>query len=493
MASSWPRVGILIVILAILAIVAALIIIPREGVQPTPTPTTSPVTPPLTTPPTTPPVTTPPTTPTPTPTLRTLEIGTSKIRVPPDFYDFVTKAKTGAVRVTINFWTAMMPFEVKVVESIVQRFKSEYPGIDVRYTGTVTNMKEAIKAGIIAGDVENTAHVFTWAHDWTGEMADGGFIVSLSKYLPRETIEDLRREYAGFAFSAGVYKLELYGLPWAAESIAFICNMELTGGVFPTKFSQLEELMAKWYKPDRKTYGLAWQIDPYHIYPLVTAFGGFYYDEDRDVVGVNSEGTIRGFEFLFSKILPYMFTGDLGHEAQLSIFEEGRAPCIVTGPWNIPRIKERVAKIAVGPLPEIDGMTPRPFSGIKLLWVTKAAEADTNRLYASILFALWFTLNDNVIKTLMDEAGFIPVKVSMIDYLRANKDKYPIIAGFSASLANSIPMPKSVKMAKVWGPVSEALSSLITIYNEKGSKEAVAEVRRALDEAQKKIIEAFGR
>lgn len=486
------RILVIAAILIVLVIVAGYLLVTRQPTPTTTTPTT-PTTPKQETTPTTPIQTTPTQQATPPAGLTTLEIGTSKIRVPMDFYDFVSKAKTGAVSVTINFWTAMMPFEVAVVDKIVKQFMSEYPGVKVRYTGTVANMKEAIKAGIVAGDVENTAHVFTWAHDWTGEMADGGFIVSLSKYLPRETIEDLRREYVAFAYTAGVYKLELYGLPWAAEGIALICNLDLTGGVVPKTFSQLEDIMRKWYNPERGTYGLAWQIDPYHVYPLVTAFGGYYYDEDRDAVGVNSDGTVEGFKFLFSRVMPYMFTKDLGHEAQLSLFEEGKAPCIVTGPWNMPRIKERVARIAVAPIPEIDGKTPKPFSGVKLLWVTKAAEADKNRLYASILFALWFTLNDNVIKTLMDEAGFIPVKVSMVDYLRANAEKYPIILGFSSSLANSVPMPKSVKMAKVWGPVAEALSSLITIYSERGRDEAVASVKSLLDEAQSKILEAFKR
>ncbi len=468
-----------------IVLLAGIILVTRERAIETPTITTpTPIqTTPTPTPPTTPPER--------TPALQTLTIGTSKIRVPQDFYDFVSKAKRGEVTVTINLWTSMMPFEVRVIDKIVNKFMSEYPGVKVRYTGTVANMKEAIKAGIIAGDVENTAHVFTWAHDWTGEMADGGYIISLSKYLARETIDDLRKEYAAFAFASGVYKLELYGLPWAAEAIALICNMDMTGGVFPNKFSELEDLMKRWYNPDKKTYGIAWQIDPYHVYPLVTAFGGFYYDEDRDVVGVNSTGTIEGFKFLLDKILPYMFTGDLGHEAQLAIFEEGRAPCIVTGPWNIPRIKERVAKITVGPIPEIDGGLPKPFSGVKLLWVTKAAEADKNRLYASILFTLWFTLNDEVIKTLVEEAGFIPVKVSVLDYLRANRDKYPIVLGFSLSLANSVPMPKSVKMAKVWGPVAEAIASMTTIYNEKGRAEAIARVKSLLDEAQEKILKAF--
>ena len=426
------------------------------------------------------------------PEMPILQIGESSIRVSSDFYEFVEKARKGEISVSINFWTSMLPFEVAIVEKVVQKFMEEYPGITVNYQGTTANMKEAVKAGIIAGDVENTAHVFTWAHDWTGELADGGFIVSLSKYLPPETIEDLRKQYTSYAFSAGVYKLELYGLPWAAESIALVCNLDMTGGVFPKTFSELENIMKKWYNPDAGTYGIAWQIDPYHIYPLITAFGGFYYDEDKDEVGVNSEGTKKGFEYLFTKIFPYMYTGDVGHETQLSLFEDGKVPCIVTGPWNMPRIKEKISNLVVGPIPKIEDKTPKPFSGVKLLWVTKAAESSKERLYASILFAMWFSLNDDTLSLLMDQAGFIPVKISVIEYLRENSDRYPVVLGFAESLANSVPMPKSLKMAKVWGPVSEALSSMVTAYNEEGLDAVLAMIGDLLDEAQGKIMEAFG-
>ncbi|MEN2999702.1 MAG: extracellular solute-binding protein [Acidilobaceae archaeon] len=419
--------------------------------------------------------------------LETLQIGTTQLRVPAELKAFAERAKKGEVSVAINLWTSFMPFEVATFNALVSQFAKEYPGIKVNYRGTVANMKEAVKAGIIAGDTENTAHVFTWAHDWTGELAEGGFLVSLSKALPKETLEDLRTQYASYAYSAGVYKLELYGLPWAAESIVLVCNADLTGGALPQRFSQLEEIMARHHKPERRSYGLAWQIDPYHVYPLVTAFGGFYYDEDRDAVGLNSPGTVEGFSFLLSRIFPYMFTGDLGHEAQLSLFEEGRAPCIVTGPWNIPRIREKVKNFLVGPFPEIEGKVPRPFSGVKLMWVTKAAESSKERLYASLLFVLWFTLNDEALKVLVDDAGFVPVKLSMLDFVRKNVDKYPVVVGISNAVANGALMPKSMKMAKVWGPIGEAVSSMITNYNEKGKEEAVRQVKPLLDEAQRKV------
>ena len=452
-----------------------------------PTPPTAPTPPEQPTPPTQPQPPKPeqPVQPPPGPTLQTLTIGTSTISVPSDFYDFVQKVKTGEVKVTINFWTSMSDWEVSVMKSVVEMFQKEYPGVTVKYTN-VQNLKEQVKAGVLTGDVENTAHVFTWAHDWTGDLADGGAIVALDQYLPPETITDLKKQYVTSAFTAGMYKLRLYGLPWASEAIALVCNKDFVPTA-PRSWSEYESIMQQWYNPSERKYGLAYQIDPYHAYPFVTAFGGFYYDDDTDAVGVNSPGAVEGLRFYITHVMRYMYTADTGMEAQLKILLEGRAPCMITGPWNSKTIQENIRNPVVYAIPPIDGKTPRPFSGIKLLWITSVTANDKNRLYASILFSLWFTLSDDGLRVLVD-AGYIPVKISMLQYLQANADKYPMILGFAQSVANSVPMPKSAKMNYVWGPVADALNAIVTKYNEEGPDAAAGAVKPLLDEAQSKIL-----
>jgi len=423
------------------------------------------------------------------PALKTITIGTSTIRVPSDFYDFVQKAKSGQVQVTINFWTGMSQWEVDVMKNVIAKFQQEYPGITVKYTN-VQNLKEQVKAGVLTGDVENTAHVFTWAHDWTGDLADSGAIVALDQYLPPETLTDLKAQYMASAYTSGMYKLHLYGLPWAAEAIALVCNKDLVPSA-PQTWSDFEKIMQQWYNPSKNTYGIAYQIDPYHVYPFVTAFGGFYYDEDRNAVGVNSQGTVDGITFYIQHVMKYMYTSDVGMEAQLKILTDGRTPCMVTGPWNIPTIKQNIKNVVVYPIPPIDGKTPKPFSGVKQMWVTKVVEGDKNRLYASILFTMWFTLNDDALKTLAD-AGYIPVKLSILQYLQANADKYPTILGFAQAVSNSVPMPKSANMNYVWGPVADVLNAIVTKYNEQGEQAALSAVKQLLDDAQSKIVAKIG-
>lgn len=427
--------------------------------------------------------------PTQPPALETITIGTSKIRVPREFYDFVNKAKAGQVKVTINFWTGMSQWEVEVMQKLIDAFQKEYPGITVKYTN-VQNLKEQVKAGVLTGDVENTAHVFTWAHDWTGDLADSGAIVALDDYLPPETLTDLKAQYMAAAYTSGMYKLRLWGLPWAAEAIALVCNKDAVPSA-PQTWSDYEKIMQQWYNPSKNTYGVAYQIDPYHVYPFVTAFGGYYYDEDKNSVGVNSQGTVDGLTFYITHVMKYMYTSDVGMETQLKILLEGRAPCMVTGPWNIPTIKANIKNVVVYSIPPIDGKVPKPFSGIKQMWITSVTKGDKNRLYASILFTMWFTLNDDALKTLAD-AGYVPVKLSILQYLQANADKYPTILGFAQSVSNSVPMPKSANMNYVWGPVSDALNAIVTKYNEAGPEAAVGVVKQLLNDAQSKIVSKIG-
>lgn len=379
----------------------------------------------------------------------------------------------------------MSDWEVQVMKQVIDQFQREYPGITIKYTN-VQNLKEQVKAGVLTGDVENTAHVFTWAHDWTGDLADSGTIIALDQYLPVETLTDLKQQYMASAYSSGVYKLHFYGFPWAAEAIALVCNKDFVPTA-PQTWSDYEKIMQQWYNPSKNTYGIAYQIDPYHVYPFVTAFGGFYYDDDKNTAGVNTTGTLEGLKFYITHVMKYMYTSDTGMETQLKILLEKRTPCMVTGPWNIKTIKETIPNTVVYPIPSIDGKTPKPFSGIKLLWITSVVANDKNRLYASILFSMWFTLNDDTLKTLVD-AGYIPVKLSILQYLQANADKYPTTLGFAQSVSNSVPMPKSANMQYVWSPVSDVLNSVVTTYNEQGPDAAVQALSQLLNDAQAKIL-----
>jgi maltose-binding protein MalE len=52
-------------------------------------------------------------------------------------------------------------------------------------------------------------------------------------------------------------------------------------------------------------------------------------------------------------------------------------------------------------------------------------------------------------------------------------------------------MPKSLKMAMVWGDVSNALNAIFTEYSQKGPDAAIASIRTYLNQAQQSILDKF--
>lgn len=510
--------GIVIALIVVIAVAAGAYFL--QSLKPTATPTISPTTPPTTTPTTsptttpawtTPPTTTPTTTPITTPPTITIppgmalaNIGGVDVRVPEEFKEFIDKCRVGEVgTVTIYLGTAMMSFEESIIRSLINKFREEYPCIKVEYTNYAgqDQLKAAVDASNIVRKVGTGPDIFTWAHDWTGMYADKGYIVALDDILPRETIEDITRNYMSSAVSAATYKLKIYGLPWAAEAIALVINKDLVPSP-PRTLSEMFAIMKSFHNPSEDKYGLAYQIDAYHVYPWVSLFNGYYFDDYALSIGVNTTETKSGIEFFVRNILPYLDYRDLGHENQLTIFTDGRAPMIITGPWNIPRIKSLLGeeKIAVIPIPKLnDTHVPKPFSGIKLFWMTQLSllGEQPGRKYANLLFIIWFTLSDDVLMTLVSQAGFIPVKTALLTKIT----NYPVVYGFAQAVFSSVPMPKDKRMSAVW-QVGDYLSAIITEYTnarvqgksvDEAVSIAVGSIGPKLDEAYSIILDTIKR
>ncbi len=404
-----------------------------------------------------------------TPTGPTLKFGNVEVEVTPEMKEFAEKAKAGEVQVTVEIWVSMMPFEESIMKNVTEMFMKEYPGIKIKLVNT-PQMKEKFKAAVIVGKGPD---LLTWAHDWTGEFVEADLIVPFDEYLT-DSIKDV---YLSAALSAAEYKGHIWGLPWASETVALVCNTEMVSKP-PETFAELKSIMEKYYNPDQGKYGISHQVDPYFVSAWIHAFGGFYYNDSTGEVGVGSPGTIEGFKFFLDNIAPYMYRDDVGHETQLKLFIEKNTPCIVTGPWDIPKVKEAGIKFSVTPLPKIDDQhIPKPYSGIKLWWMSKLAkERGTDK--AAALFVLWFTLNDEIAKYLAKNAGFVPVNKVALE--SPEVQSIPEVYGYAKAVANSIPMPKSPAMAKVWGPVADAINAVWT---------GQASVEEAFQLAQQQIEE----
>lgn len=444
---------------------------------------------------------------TPSAGLVTLQIGNAQIRVPQDFYDFVQKAKSGEVSVTIYFGNALAPEERPGFYKVINAFQQEYPGIKVEkkeYGGSGDMQSAVVAAASLPKEqreslIGTAPDVFTWAHDWVGWMADSGYLVALEDYLGPDAIEDISGYLLSSALASVTYKTKTYGLPYAGEALALYVNLNLVNNP-PTTFEEMKQIMQQFYNPSQGTYGIAGQVSGmYHLNAWISAFNGFFYDDVTKQLGFTKPETKQGLEFFVQNILRYMDVTDLSHDYQRRLWANGKAPFYISGPWDVSFAISNFGLngFTVVPLPTIEGnKVPRPWSGFRNMYITVMAETGgKERTYASILLVLYVALNHDSVLTLVNENGYVPVLKSVAEYVSNNlqaNQLYKIVLGFYNQLARSTPMPKDKNMQVVWGADTYLQAIWQTYYNAISSGESVdSAVQAALGQIDEALQQAY--
>ncbi|AFK21810.1 extracellular solute-binding protein [Pyrococcus sp. ST04] len=384
--------------------------------------------------------TTPTQTTTPTPT-ETTQTQTTPTTTP------TTEEECGSGKIVI--WHAMHPNELQVFQSLAEEYMAMCPGVEIVFEQK-PNLEDALKAAIPAGQGPD---LFIWAHDWIGKFAEAGLLEPIDEYITQDILD----KFAPMAREAMEYKGHYYAMPFAAETVALIYNKKMVKEP-PKTFDEMKKIMEQFYDPANEKYGIAYPVNSYFISAWAQAFGGYYFDDKTEQPGLDKPETIKGFEFFFKNIWPYMApTAD--YNTQQSIFLEGRAPMMVNGPWSIGDVKKAGIDFGVAPLPPIieNGKEywPRPYGGVKLIYFVKGIKNKE----AAWKFVKWLTTSPDAIKTLALELGYIPVLKEVLNDPEIKSD--PVIYGFGQAVQHAYLMPKSPKMAAVWGGVEGAINEIL--------------------------------
>ncbi|MFA4720172.1 extracellular solute-binding protein [Pyrococcus kukulkanii] len=349
----------------------------------------------------------------------------------------------------VVIWHAMHPNELQVFESLAEEYMAMCPGVEIVFEQK-PNLEDALKAAIPAGQGPD---LFIWAHDWIGKFAEAGLLEPVDEYITK----DILQKFAPMAQEAMEYKGHYYAMPFAAETVAIIYNKKMVKEP-PKTFDEMKKIMEEYYDPTNEKYGIAYPVNAYFISAWAQAFGGYYFDDKTEQPGLDKPETIKGFEFFFKNIWPYMApTAD--YNTQQSIFLEGRAPMMVNGPWSIADVKKAGIDFGVAPLPPIieEGKEywPRPYGGVKLIYFVKGIRNKETAWY----FVKWLTTSPEAIKTLALELGYIPVLKEVLNDPEIKND--PVIYGFGQAVQHAYLMPKSPKMSAVWGGVDGAINEIL--------------------------------
>jgi maltose/maltodextrin transport system substrate-binding protein/arabinogalactan oligomer/maltooligosaccharide transport system substrate-binding protein len=327
---------------------------------------------------------------------------------------------------------------------------------------------------IIAAPAGSGPDILLGSHDWIGELNASGLLAPVE--LGANAANFAPNSVQAFTFTDG----KLYGMPQATENIALYYNTDLVPTP-PTTFDEVKT-MSQAIKDAGTKYGFLHQTqgDPYHFYPIQTAFGGYIFGQNADGsynaedLGLNSEGSVAALEWLNGMYEDGLMdrNGNIDGGLLLSAFQNGDAAMVISGPWALGGFREAGVPYAVASIPT--GTVPgAPFLGVQGFMINAFSK---NQLLAQT-FLQTFVATDATMQAFYDQdpriSAWIPVSEKIAD---------PDLKAFAEAGKVAQPMPNIPAMNSVWGGQADALTLVST-----GKMEPQA----AADQAQAQVSTAI--
>lgn len=332
----------------------------------------------------------------------------------------------------------------------------------------------------VSGPSGEGPDLFIGAHDWLGELVANGLVAEVD-------LSDKADQFFGPAVNAFTYQGTLYGMPYATENIAFFCNPDLLGeyadGERPATWDEVMEL-ASTIETNSNGEATAWTIqtnDPYHLFPLVTSYGGYVFEYTEtgynpDNVGIDTEGALMAAQWLEDMAAAGYVEAGVDYDTMHSLFEQGQVACIGTGPWALGRIRDSGVSYNIGQFPAGADTNGRPFLGVQGFMVSAFSD---NQLLAQTLLTEVFA-TEEFMQAVYDAdprpSAFMPVREATDD---------PDLAAFAEAGGEGLPMPAIPEMSAVWTAFGDAQE--LTISGELGGEEAF---QNAAEQIREKIAES---
>ncbi|RME45784.1 MAG: maltose ABC transporter substrate-binding protein [Chloroflexi bacterium] len=353
------------------------------------------------------------------------------------------------------------------LEPIVESFQDEY-GVTVAIQEVgFGDIRDGVKLAAPAGEGPD---IFIGPHDWLGELYVNGLVAPID-------LGDKQDNFFGPALQAFTYNGELVGMPYATENVAFFYNPELVPEP-PTTWDEVIAIADELETAGKVQQGwVLHENDPYHFFPIQTAFGGYIFGltpegYDPNDVGLDSEGSLAAAQFLDQAIKDGHLRAGVDWDTMHVLFESGDAAMFITGPWALSRIRESGIPYAIAPIPgQVE--EAKPFIGVQGFMINAFSE---NKLLAEA-FLTEFVATDEVMQAIFEAdprpSAWLPVREATED---------PDLAAFAAAGKNGLPMPAIPEMSAVWGAWGDAITLIFQQAEDPVTafKNAAEQVRAAI-------------
>jgi maltose-binding protein MalE len=289
--------------------------------------------------------------------------------------------------------------------------------------------------------------IFIGAHDWLGQVAASGLVAPLE-------LGDLTASFSQPSLDGCSYEGVLYCMPYAVENLAFFYNTDIVSTP-PATWDEAMQIGADFkaaYTGEEEAYAIALSGTSYDIYPLETSFGGYIFGMNEDGsynakdLGLNSDGMVAALSFIVDNVNAGLIPATTDWDTAHVIFETGRAPFLMAGPWALDRVRESGIPFAITTFPA-GTQEGYPFLGVQGFYVNALSD---NVLLAQA-FLTEFVAKDDVMLQLQ-AAGNRASAMPAIAAQMTDAD----LATFGEVGVTAKPMPSIPEMGSVWGSWGDA-------------------------------------
>ena len=300
-------------------------------------------------------------------------------------------------------------------------------------------------------------------HDWTGDMAAAGALRPIT--LSAKVKAGLQKN----AYDAFLYGGAHYGVPAWTENIAVLRNT----AKIKKPITSINAIPAG--KLQVGTWG-ATGSDPYHFYPVQTAFGANVFESNASgwtkTLGMTGAKGDAFATFLSTKGASFFGGADTPWNNAVCGLINGTKPLWVTGPWAIDAVASGVAnsvatpncakgltvksgKLAIDPFWKgTDGKVAKQFMGVRGFYLTN--EAGTPLAAANSLLS--YIAGKDAQLAFYTKANKTPANLAALKVASAN----PVVKGFAAAGATAVPMPNIPAMDSVWDKWGKVEARILT-------------------------------
>ena len=325
-------------------------------------------------------------------------------------------------------------------------------------TVTVQTVANDLQSNFItANQAGNGPDVVLGAHDWIGNLVQNGSI------LPIALSAEARANYTDIALRAVTYEGQTYAAPYAVECVSLFVNKDLTQVTAP---ATIEELIAAGKAAGTEvilSLPVGEKGDAYNMEPIYTAGGGYLFGKDANGdylagdLGVGGEGSIAAAKKIGALGADGVLRSSITLDNAISLFTEGKAPYLVSGPWALGDIKKAGINYTITKIPgfgDIEGSAATPFAGVNCFYV---ASKGKNRAFAETLVAD-VAKDSSFAEAMFPLNELPPAQKDLVDKLKSSNPDMVTISEFAAA---ADPMPAIPAMSAVWQPLGLAQANIV--------------------------------